>query len=170
MKILFLDFDGVINTIDWRDKCWDARREPHEYLLAVLVARVNEIVADSKAQVVASTAWRVEYSRVALETILRQAGANFPLLSTTPFIDGPRGAEILAWLDAAPEQVEAFVILDDLPPNEFDGLRHHLIQVNASVGLSAIGVQRAKALFARTDRGHVSRTSTAHPTQGRVIL
>jgi hypothetical protein len=170
MKLLFLDFDGVLNTNEWRELCWDALREPHEYLLSVLVERVNEIVADSKAQVVASTAWRTEYSRVALETFLRQAGATFPLLSTTPFIGGPRGEEISAWLDAASEPVEAFVILDDLPPVEFEGLRHHLIQVNANVGISAIGAQRAKALFARTDRGHVPRTSTTHPTQSRVIL
>jgi hypothetical protein len=160
MRILFLDFDGVLNTVAWAEACRRQRSPAHQYLFPRMIARVGYIVESTGAKVVATTNWRMEYSREALETFLRQAGGTFPLLSTTPILPKLRGLEVRAWLDASQEPVEAFAILDDLPRDDFDEFgRSHLISTDSNVGLLDIQMERVIRLLERTDRGHVASSA-----------
>ncbi len=164
MKIVALDFDGVVNTDSWRAEASRRNLPPHQHLLPALVQRVNTIVDQTKAVVVATTNWRIGYTKEALEGMLRRAGATFPLFSTTPvlFSSSPsvtiamptRGHEILACFEGLGEDVEAFAILDDLKPKEFDHFgRRNLIWIDPKLGLTDIGAQRAIRLLMSTDHG-----------------
>jgi hypothetical protein len=134
-----------------------------------MVSRVNEIVNRTKAVVVATTNWRIEYSRAALEQILAQAGATFPLHSTTPVLGKPRGLEVRAWLEGLGEDVEAFAILDDLPREDFDDFgRTNLITTDSNVGLTDIGVRRTILLLQQVGRGY-RRDSSLCDAQGRLL-
>lgn len=178
MKVVFLDFDGVVSTDAQRLKAAKQRLAAHEHLCRPLVQRVNRIVDATGAHVVVSTNWRIEYSKDALEQILRNAGATFPLLSTTPTSRPPqapssshitesyptRGHEIEAWLEGCGEMVDAFVILDDLPRNEFDHFgRQHLITTDPTIGLTDVGVQRAIRMLMMEGRGFARQTSILVP-------
>lgn len=177
MRILFLDFDGVCNTDEWRADVTRRNLPPHRHLFPPFVRRVNTIVDRTKARVIASTNWRIGYTKNALEDMLRSAGATFPLFSVTPNLPSPRqtdlfsttpaiavprivvpeptrGHEIKACLEEIGEEVESFAILDDLKPNEFDFFgRQNLIYVDGRIGLTEIGVERAVRLLLRSGCG-----------------
>ncbi len=164
MKIVFLDFDGVLNTIDWVEMCKKKDRAPHEYILAVMLDRVNNLVDETGSKVVATTNWRMEYSHQELDRVLTAAGASFSLYSTTPVLHKPRGLEVLAWLDGCGEEVDAFVILDDLPREDFDEFgRTNLITTDSRIGLTNVGAARASRLLKLPDRGF-RRDSLNHDT------
>ncbi len=175
MKLLFLDFDGVVNTDEWRAEATRRKLPPSQHLFRPMVKRVNTIVEQTGARVIASTNWRIGYTKNALEEMLRSAGGTFPLYSTTPLLPSPRqadlfttapieptrllipeptrGHEILACMEGIGEEVEAFAILDDLDPSEFDFFgRQNLIYVNGHIGLTEIGAFRAIKLL--TSKGH----------------
>ena len=88
------------------------------------VERINKIVETANAEVVISSAWRLDAVRPGetaisrLERILRENGARFPVKDVTPFLhtdDAPwveRGLEIQAWI--SDNKFEGhFVIIDD---------------------------------------------------------
>lgn len=132
MKVIFLDFDGVLNTATYR--AWwrrnPALRIPDAELCPALVANVNHIIAETGAKVVLSTAWRTyTHLRPHLVDYLRSAGFEGTVIGMTPdfteevarnpyrtddggLIHATRGMEIKAWLDDHPE-VASYVVLED---------------------------------------------------------
>lgn len=134
MKIVFLDFDGVLNSRKYFNSL--ANKEEDERLVLVTtdqqldpkaVELVNQLVERTGAQVVISSSWRILHAldeetntgkieRPSLNTILKNAGARFKAVGTTPRTYEDRGIEIQLYLDylkSKGEEVEAFVILDD---------------------------------------------------------
>lgn len=130
MKVLFLDFDGVLNTATYR-AWW--RRNPQlrtttAEICPRLVSNVNLIIQETGAKVVLSTAWRTyRHLKPNLVNYLRSAGFEGEVIGMTPdFIhDTPRdpytnaavekttrGMEICAWLDKHPE-AKSYVVLED---------------------------------------------------------
>ena len=67
MKILFLDFDGVLNCYD------DIGRGP-DPINPAAVARLNVIVARTGARIVITSSWRLRYPLDALRARLAMAG------------------------------------------------------------------------------------------------
>jgi hypothetical protein len=116
MKLVFLDFDGVMNDYAWLGGPWCASR-----LDPKLVVRLNAIVERTGAKVVVSSSWRHGTEVDALRAILVQAGFRGEVIDKTPvlahwFNGVPwlvRGHEIQAWLGCCADPVESFVILDD---------------------------------------------------------
>jgi hypothetical protein len=102
MRILFLDFDGVLNSVDWaerrpskeefaREMGVSPERYDHDRLTWALrsvdpdaVAALNEIVNRTRARVVISSTWRTMYPLTKLEWILRRRGLEHHLIGTTP--------------------------------------------------------------------------------------
>ncbi len=134
MKLIFLDFDGVLNSRKWfnslqgRDK--DDKLvlvETDDHLDPEAVELINKLVEQSGAQVVISSSWRILHSldestdtgkieRPSLNEILEKAGARFKAIDTTPRLYEERGIEIQTYLDylkSKGEIVESFVIIDD---------------------------------------------------------
>jgi hypothetical protein len=136
-KIVFLDIDGVLNNVEWRDFARRTNDEvPRELRLShwldpKAVARLNRVLERTAAEVVLSSSWRQR----GLETIQHMlAGAGFrgKLIDCTPLpehhdlglfhrLDGgeersenylwPRGFEIQQWLNGN-VMIGGIVILD----------------------------------------------------------
>lgn len=125
--VVFLDFDGVLNSARFhrqiraaegeRVKLWD-RLDPHG------VARVNEIVGRAGADVVVSSSWRLmseHDSPPTLQSLLHRHGFMGRVVGVTPGLgcshrpwtcsQAHRGHEIDVWLQANGRR--RFVILDD---------------------------------------------------------
>lgn len=169
MRLLFLDFDGVLNSIDWikRRPSQDHFREfAHEeqirWALSSVdpeaVRRVDYIASMTKARVVISSSWRTMFSLNRLQRILRFHGFTHHLLGATPdstevrVVDGhlraTRGDEIMAWLklfDPNMIGVEDIAILDD--DADMGAFTDRLVQTSYETGLQDEHVQRVINLY-----------------------
>lgn len=150
-RILFLDFDGVINDATTLSRC----KGIHP-INPVLVRRVNEIVKRTDCDVVISSAWRIGRPLLVLREILASFGFASPerVIDVTPTLyDGdhrifvPRSAEILTWLHAHPF-VTHFAILDD--NDDMTGLLDHFVQTDFAVGIRPRDVANAVHLLTKT--------------------
>lgn len=105
MKVIFLDFDGVLNIIP---KSYDQFGGTfHDEF----VENLKSIIDQTGAKIVVSSTWRLSGI-----SFLRDMWKfrNYPreIIGTTPDTNFTRGHEIQMWLDRNPD-VENYVILDD---------------------------------------------------------
>ncbi|RYE89598.1 MAG: hypothetical protein EOO75_11555, partial [Myxococcales bacterium] len=118
LRVLFLDFDGVLNadttTVPPSTPLWSAAQ-----LDPLLVARLDRLVHRADARVVISSSWRKIHDAATLASQLASRGFSGRVLDVTPNLyrsaDGipvVRGDEIAHWLDAHTD-VESYAILDD---------------------------------------------------------
>lgn len=101
LKVVFLDFDGVVST---QNSGWNI--DPAK------VALIDRLCQETGAQIVVSSSWRIGETPESLQKIL---GCQSPVIGLTPWPrnDVVRGDEIRAWLKSHGRDVEAYVILDD---------------------------------------------------------
>jgi hypothetical protein len=133
MKVIFLDFDGVLNTNMGRGSMPDYSNDPcAEEHLEVL----GRIVRRSKAKVVIASAWRHFWPIEQCRRYFIRKAIPAEIIDTTP-PDSPkgtaRGFEIQDWLDANPF-VTHFVIIDD--DKDMAHLRHKLVWIDPDKGLT----------------------------------
>lgn len=172
MRVLFLDFDGVLNSARWmhtRPTKEDFAREhnisPEVYahdittwalrsIDPVAVGALNEIVHRTRARVVVSSTWRTMYALPKLELMLRRRGFEHHLIGTTPDAATvrerddrriSRGEEIQRWLDLTEIDASSAVILDD--DGDMDHLTPRLYQTEVEHGLCAHHVDDVVRLF-----------------------
>lgn len=147
-KVLFLDFDGVLNT------CWWERKIPiDKYGYAFdpnAVANLAKIIVETGANIVVSSTWKfmglsemqemweerslpgkiidITPNTVSDEVLLY---ADLEHMELTPI----RGMEIKEWLDSKGKKVSRYAILDDM-----DSMLHeqkdHLVLTNPTVGIT----------------------------------
>lgn len=157
MRLLFLDFDGVLNSRAYFASeayraatrgLTDAEVMLNHHVLHLdpsRLALLNRLVDESGARVVISSSWRLRYSLDEVNALLAARGATFRACDMTPRVTEhdparPRRArEILAYLDALPVPPEAAVILDDddlqgfvaghIPVASSSGLQEHHVEV-----------------------------------------
>jgi hypothetical protein len=167
MKVLFLDFDGVINTAtDFSpgSKPEQPDRWGHDLSLIrpELVARVDEVCRRTGAKVVFSTSWRYGNTPDYLHKLLVTRGLTAGHAGQTPVpqeIAGPgveglyrvecRGDEVQGYLDRHPE-VEAFAIVDDMGEDAFSGLLDHFVQTSIATGITQDHVERLVIILGET--------------------
>jgi len=115
MKIIFLDFDGVIN------RQVKSMHEDGEWLFDLWVPEcvkwLNHITDATGAKIVVSSSWKHCGDLPKLKGILKDAGVTGECIGSTPTLEGidpgcGRGHEIAAWIYQH-WPVESFVILDD---------------------------------------------------------
>lgn len=154
--LLFLDFDGVINSHDWweRRKGLVRERHPVHEIDPVACARLQRICEETGAQIVVSSTWRIIHSPQSLRRLLRKRGVTARVLGSTPDLrynlaagELPwtrigRGLEIQWWLRTylTPEQVCAarICILDD--DSDMGDLCGALVQTRTATGLTDLEV------------------------------
>ena len=145
MKVIFLDIDGVLNSWAWTDK--EGERESFPGWNKVdpeACARLNRIVEATGAKVVISSTWRKALRLSEIRGVLAKCGAKVDVIGATPVLWKPRGLEIQSWLDG-PDDVEAFVILDD--DADMEHLVGKLVQTSCATGLMDEHVDRAIAVL-----------------------
>ena len=141
-KIVFLDFDGVLNCdvsvcqLGTRYKFWPAS-----------IKALNELLERSGARIVISSTWREHWTLSENAASLERAGV-LPgrVVGKTSVCDGERGIEIDSWLKSVPYPVESFVILDD--KNDMAMHVQRLVLVDPKTGLSAKEARQAIELLA----------------------
>ncbi|QAY02172.1 hypothetical protein VspSw1_103 [Vibrio phage VspSw_1] len=149
--ILFLDFDGVINSdegeIEWLKGDFFGFFQPH------LVDRVNKITqAVPNCKLVISSTWRLGTDIDELADICLRLGLTAEVIGKTCSFGkySVRGNEIYAYLKDNAEELghdyRAYVILDD----DCDMLypqRHNFVRVNGMKGIQESDVDKAIAIF-----------------------
>lgn len=110
MKILFLDFDGVLNS----QKYLAAHGAEGLVIDPDRMKILQNIVKKTDAKIVLTTSWR-EYwpgtdTGKQMDALFQSYGLQ--IFDKTPMLGERREKEILAWLKAHPE-TENFAVLDD---------------------------------------------------------
>lgn len=135
MKLLFLDIDGVLNSLEWcqagnRFGCPPGKKErcTKERLrwCPDMVKRLRRVIEATGAHIVISSSWR-GYGKGATRKWRAMFSVygwrNAPVIGETPdlairmpsgvYVSPKRGEEIAAWIGAYPHVVERFVCVDD---------------------------------------------------------
>lgn len=157
--ILFLDFDGVLNSHDFMFPGGVNARpgsDPDEMLDPAAVERLNQIVSRTGCDVVVSSAWRCGRSAADLEMLLAAVGYIYSIRDVTPYhTSGIRGREIQAWISSNPPKPEAVCILDD--DDDMAHLKRFLVKTTFKRGLQDEHVERAVAMLNKEKTNAVSR-------------
>lgn len=145
MKVLFLDFDGVLNSDDFllqeKHKNKGFEFDSPDAIDAKAVEVLNKIIEieQGNLQVVISSTWRLEHKKPNLRLMLEAKGFRGFILGVTPHLPGkPRGLEIQRWLDwwdsnPEGEDITGIVILDD--NSDMEHLSSWLVKTNFKTGL-----------------------------------
>jgi hypothetical protein len=138
MKIIFLDFDGVLNSHKFFIsqeglKIVRLYGDLDETLDPTKIALINQLVDQTGAQVVVSSSWRITHTLESLNAILARHGATFKLIGETPYLGKYRGAEIADYLSGLKEQPTHFVIIDD--DSDMGEVKSHLVKTSMMSGM-----------------------------------
>ncbi len=135
MKVIFLDVDGVLNSMAYYQNVEDVFEEAID---PDKVKNLARIVAETGANIVLTSSWRGGWEKKLSEcgedgAILTRALAaqNVTIFDKTGassvYRREGRSLEVLEWMKNCPklygEKVEQFVIIDD---NDFGWAKHHL--------------------------------------------
>jgi hypothetical protein len=163
MKIIFLDFDGVIVTdrsIKMRKQYGNAPFDP------VAVANLNALIASTGASIVLSTSWRTDLS-LDMKQVLTWAGVRCNIIGQTPVLGG-RGYEIAAWLDAHAKGIQQFVILDDTRDQVLLGrLANNFVLTTMESGFDADALHRALRILGNRRTSPAGLTAAPEFTSSR---
>jgi hypothetical protein len=160
MKIIFLDFDGVLNHEKFYKERFEKRYEegamsyPLSEIDREAVENLNFLCKETDAKIVISSTWRhsgLDYCKDALE----RSGFIGEIIDITPDLRSNnclRGNEILKWIKDNKDKVgpyynfTEYVILDD----DSDMLywqRNNFILIDRFVGLTMGNVYQAKKIL-----------------------
>lgn len=137
MKIVFLDIDGVLNSVRYDRQRTVNQGNIDETRLPLL----KRLVEDSQAAIVLSSSWRKHWEKdiglcdnIGREITTLFAQHQLIIYDKTPCLqNNDRAEEIRMWL-ANNDNVEAFVIFDDIPFGWGVDLQEHLIKTNPRIG------------------------------------
>lgn len=146
MKVIFLDFDGVLITLNsWRNA---HSGEVARVADPGCVEALNRIITETDARIVVSSSWRGKFVAPMREH-LSNWGVKAKVIGVTPRLERQvgllvaaktRGDEIQAWLDSA-RDIDSFVIIDD--ESDMAHLAHRLVQTTYESGLTTEHTERA---------------------------
>lgn len=148
MRVVFLDFDGVLNGARHFSRVTSAalmRDESH--FDRTCVRRVSSLVSETGSVIVVSSSWRHGRSTYELAELLYRVGLSRSCKvvgKTADFSAGrrdyERGEEIEHWVQKR-GVVESFVILDD--DADMGDVGHLHVQTDPQIGITDADVRRA---------------------------
>ena len=137
MNIIFLDYDGVVNTLWFQD----VNGEPNfnfprfeQVNNTQAIAWLNKLYREIPYSIVVTSTWRMQDN---YKECLYKAGINknIKILGKTKNLGTKRGIEIQDWLDNNKElQIENFVILDD--DMDMEHLIDKLVLTDTMIGIN----------------------------------
>lgn len=142
MKVLFLDIDGVLNSTRSAAAFggYPHKLDQADMFDRVAIGLVQRLCQETGAAVCISSSWRPEYTAQEFADAF-----GVPVIGKTPYVQGPRGAEIAAWL-AAKDDVERYAIVDDdgdMLPEQIP----YFVQTSCAAGLSFADYEGLKAIL-----------------------
>ena len=151
MKVIFVDFDGVLNTEKYVLKF----AEFGLIIDPIRMELLKQIVDASDAKIVLSTSWREHWDAepdecddigIQINEIFSKHGMS--VLDKTPLLNCNRENEIEEWLGKNP-QVKNFVVLDDRFLDS-KTIRDHFVKTSGySSGLNEECTQKAIEILMR---------------------
>lgn len=127
MKVIFLDFDGVLNSNIF---VLDPKQKAPFFLEDDKMLLLKNIIEKTNAKIVLSTSWReVWNTELSVSKQLKDYFDSFDIevYDVTKCVNYHRPSEIKEWLSR--HDVSHYVILDDII-NPWDGLDAHVITTN----------------------------------------
>ena len=135
MKILFLDFDGVMMIM--RGISGKKFSEP-------CIESLKEILKDEGVSVVISSSWRM-YGLDEMKTMFKDNGLDPDrVIDITGNERGPRGYQIKCWLERNGNPAK-FVILDD--NSDMEPFINKLVKISPLIGLTKNDAKMAKKIL-----------------------
>jgi len=152
MKVIFLDIDGVLNSVKSMSKRGEETNIFNDNPTEDAIHWLNKIIEHTKANVVISSTWRISCCSTMMWRFLTLLGFKGRVIDNTPRLDGcKRGTEIQAWLSSYQDKlekygknknwlpygddpIESFVILDD--DSDMSHLGRHLVKTDNKIGLT----------------------------------
>lgn len=131
MKILFLDIDGVLNSLATKP---DDPRWLGDWLDPKNVTQLARAIEETGASIVLTSSWRLSTSRSEVQRALAEKGCDAELAGVTPDL-GPqkRHLEIRHWLETAQRVPEEWLAIDD---ETLEGLEERQIRTSRLHGLT----------------------------------
>lgn len=150
MRVIFLDFDGVVNTPMWENRngklrCGYGFPKDGKVNNWQAVQWVSEFCQEFGYSIVVSSTWRKDGWETC-ERCLKNGGLRegIDVVGVTPVSKtGYRGEEIKAWLCAHPD-VDGFLIFDD--DEDMEPFPDRLVKCRGDVGFMMDEHTRAKML------------------------
>ena len=141
LPIIFLDFDGVVNTIYWKKDangicCYNVMKGGHTELNnQQAIGWLNELYAEVPYDIVVTSTWRISMSVEELQYLLIKSGfrPEIRVIGKTPVLHKERGIEIQHWIDEN-QFTGDFVILDD--DSDMAHLSNKLVQCDTFIGFT----------------------------------
>lgn len=151
MKVIFLDYDGVVNTPMWELRagkwiCSFAFPKDNTVNNPQAVQWVSEFCENYGYSIVVSSTWRHKdnYKECLINGGLRE---GIKILGKTPYVRcGHRGDEISQWLEQHPD-VDQYLIFDD--DTDMTIHKDRLVKCDTSVGFLEREFERAEELHWR---------------------
>lgn len=155
--VVFLDFDGVVNTLMIYKEPIKARRllQKDGYYFDLCYPQdkrvsntqailwLEKLCKEFNADIVITSTWRKDYE-LACECLYNSGlSKEIKIIDKTPWLDGYRGKEIDAWLKK--HSCPAFVILDD--DTDMAPYMDHLVKTDSDTGITVMIYERAKQLL-----------------------
>lgn len=152
MRVLFLDVDGVLNSIKTKVATGGyptelTHREQFDWMAIRLLQRLCN---SSGVQVVLSSAWRLHYDYKDVAKAF-----DLPIIDRTPSLLGCRGNEIKHWLDNHVECTH-YAILDD-DPDMLPEQKTQFVQTSAYEGMTWADFVKLCAIFSESPYAGVAR-------------
>ena len=148
MKIIFLDFDGVIDTEYYSHILYEAGKpiaDEHGLLFdPECVKNLKYIIDNTGADIVVSSTWKDDLSYEEILDMWKDRGLPGFVTDVTPTTaEHHRGDEIDAWLKECPTECN-YIIIDDLDACNFNEHQiPRLLIVNPLFGLDEYTAERA---------------------------
>ncbi len=151
-SIVFLDFDGVLNS----DRSTQELGTRYRFSRASVEA-LNSVLRETDARIVLSSSWREHWTlKENAEFLERDGVLPTRVVGKTATLDGhERGLEIDAWLASVPYPVKSFVLLDDR-----DDMAMHcdrLVRVDPTIGFTTSQASRAVEILAKPWAGRSAK-------------
>lgn len=136
--VLFLDFDGVMDTAYYdlylTKHCLAEKDRFGVVFDPDCISNLAKIINKTGADIVVSSTWKYFMSLTDFHEMWKYRNLPGKVIGMTPNVAGERGAQIDAWLNEHP--VDNYAIIDDLDADNFTSNQiQHLFIVNPYTGL-----------------------------------
>ena len=139
MKIIFLDFDGVMDTAYYDDFLHkNSLPETDKYGIVFdpyCIKNLKYIIDNTRADIVISSTWKDDMTYNEILDMWKDRNLPGFVTDVTPTVSRHRGNEIDAWLEECRDTCR-YAIIDDLDSSNFNPHQlEHLFIVNPYCGL-----------------------------------
>ena len=145
MNIIFLDVDGVLNSIKGLKETYYQTKRPYsgyDYPFDVrCMYNLKYLVEVTNSYIVITSTWRKDdFGKKVLLDELKKYGLDNRVIGYTSILHKTRREEIKAFLDILDEKINYIIIDDD---SDFKDLEEHLIKTDFNYGLTKENVSTA---------------------------